>query len=69
MPCGRAMLAKAVPIHGYLSILTQLGARTALHVDLPQRPCGGPNLIDSESSNDGIKLWARKEEVDNLSHT
>ena len=44
---------RAVPIRNYLAILTQLGARTALHVVIPPRPAGGPNLTDGESSNDG----------------
>ena len=42
-----------MPISNYLAVLTQLGARTAVLVELPPRPAGGPNLLDSESSNDG----------------
>ena len=48
--------SRAVPIRNYLAILTQLGARTALHIALLPRPAGGPNLIDNESSDDG-DLW------------
>ena len=48
---------------------TQLGARTALHIALPPRPAGGPNLIDSESSDDGVLLSARKEQVGDALHT
>ena len=55
--------SRAVPIRGYLAILTQLGARTALHVALPPRPAGGPDLIDNESSDDGVLLPAHKEQV------
>ena len=68
-----ALLAKAVRICNYRSILSQLGAHTALHVDLSQRPCGGPNLIDSESSNDGImseharSKWATRHTLDTAS--
>ena len=59
----------AVPIRNYLAILTQLGARTALHIALPPRPAGEPNLIDSESSDDGVLLLARKEQVGDALHT
>ena len=38
----------ATPICNYLSILTQLGARTPLHIAPPEHPAGGPELIDSE---------------------
>ena len=48
--------SRAVPIRNYLAILTQLGPRTVLHIALPPRPAGGPNLIDSESSDDGVLL-------------
>ena len=60
--------AKAVPIRNYLSILNQLSARTTLHVELPQRPAGRPNLIDSESSNDGVMLTACEEKLGNPVH-
>ena len=53
--------SRAVPIRNYLAVLTQLGARTTFHVALPPRPAGGANLINSESSNDGVLLSARKE--------
>ena len=52
--------SRAVPIRNYLAILTQPGARTALHVALPPRSAGGPNLIDNERSNDGFLLSTRK---------
>ena len=58
-----------MPIRNYLAILTQLGARTALHIALPPRPDGGPNLIDSESSHDGILLSARKEQMGDALYT
>ena len=60
--------SRAVPIRNYLAILTQLGARTALHIALAPRAAGGPNLIDSESSNDGVLLSARKEQVGEALH-
>ena len=56
-------LSRAVSIRNYLAVLTQLGARTALHIALPPRPAGGPNSIDSESSDDGVLLSAHKEQV------
>ena len=70
----QALPPKVVPIRHYLSILTQLGARTALQVDLPQvdlppRPAGRPNPLDSESSDDGVILTARKEQVGDTQHT
>ena len=65
----RTLLARAVHIRNYQSILSELGACTALHVELPQRPPRGPNLIDSESSKDGIMHKAREEQVGNLLHT
>ena len=46
---SKELPSRAVPIRNYLAILTQPGARTALHVALLPRPAGGPNLIDSES--------------------
>ena len=49
--------------------LAKLGARTALHIALPLRPAGAPNLIDSESSDDGVVLSARKEQVRDALHT
>ena len=58
-----------MPISNYLAILTQLGARKALPVELPPRPAGGPNLLDSESSSNGILLSARKEQVGDALHT
>ena len=58
---SKELPSRAVPIRNYLAILTQLGARTALHIALPPRPAGGPNLIDSESSYDGVLLSAHKE--------
>ena len=63
--------SRAVPIHNYLAILTQLGAHTALHIALPPRPAGGggANLIDSESSDDGLLLSARKDQVGDALHT
>ena len=64
-----ALPSHAVAIPDYLSNLTQLGARTALHVVLPRRPAGGPNLIDSESSDDGILLAARQDQVGDAQHT
>ena len=39
------------------------------HTALPPRPAGGPNLIDSESSDDGVLLSARKEQVGDALHT
>ena len=51
---------RAVPCN-YVAILSQLGARNALHIALPPRPAGGANTIDSESSDDGVLLSARKE--------
>ena len=61
--------SRAVPIRNYLVILTQLGARTTLHIPLPPRPAGGPNLIDGESSDDGVLLSSRKEQVGDALHT
>ena len=61
--------SRAVPIRNYLAILTQLGACTALHMALPPRPVGGPNLIDSESADGGVLLSARKEQVGDALHT
>ena len=58
-----------MPIRNYLAILSQLGTRTTLHVELPPWPAGGPNLLDSESSGDGILLSARKEQVGDALHT
>ena len=58
-----------MPVRNYLAILTQLGARTALHIALPPRPAGGPNLINSESSDDGVLLSACKEHVEDALHT
>ena len=52
--------SRVVPIRNYLAILTYPGAPSALHVALP-RPTGGPNLMDSKSSDDGVLLSARKE--------
>ena len=66
---SKELPSRAVPIRNYLAILTQLGARTALHIALPPRPAGGPNLIDSESSDDGVLLSARKEQVRDALHT
>ena len=66
---SRELPSRAVPIRNYLAILTQLGTRTALHVELPPRPAGGPNLLDSESSDDGIVPSARKEQVGDALHT
>ena len=66
---SKELPSRAVPIRNYLAILTQLGARTALHIALPPRPAGGPNLIDSESSDDGFLLSARKEQVGDAFHT
>ena len=53
----------ATPIHNYPSILNQLGARTTLHIASPERPAGGPELFDSESSDDGAMLHARTPQV------
>ena len=39
---SKDLASRAVPIRNYLAILTQLGARTALHIALPPRPAGGP---------------------------
>ena len=66
---SKELPSRAVPTRNYLAILTQLGARTALHIALPPRPAGGPNLIDSESSDDGVLLSARKEQVGDALHT
>ena len=66
---GCELPSRAVPIRNYLAILTQLGARTALHVALPPWLAGGPNLIDSESSDDGVLLPSRKEQVGDALHT
>ena len=52
-----------MPICNYLAILTQLGACIVVHVELPPRLAGGPNLLDSESSDAGILLSARHEQV------
>ena len=38
---SKELLSRAVPIRNYLAILTQLGARTALHIALLPRPAGG----------------------------
>ena len=64
----RALPAKAVPIRNYLPILTQFGAGTALHIKLPRRPAGGPNLIHTESSDDGILLAPPDQQVGNPQH-
>ena len=66
---SKELPSRAVPIRNYLAILTQLGACTSLHIALPPRPAGGPNLIDSESSDDGVLLSARKEQVGYALHT
>ena len=66
---SKELPSRAVPIRNYLAILTQLGARTALHIALLLRPAGGPNPIDSESSDDGVVLLARKEQVRDALHT
>ena len=66
---SKELPSRAVPIHNCLATLTQLGARTALHKALPPRPAGGANLIDSESSDDGVLLSARKEQVGDALHT
>ena len=66
---SRELPSRAVPIRNYLAILTQLGACTALHVELPPRPAGGPNLLDNESSDDGILPSARKEQAGDALHT
>ena len=66
---SKELPSRAVPIRNYLAILTQLGACTALHIALPPRPAGGPNLIDSESSDDGVLLSACKEQVGDALHT
>ena len=66
---SKELPSRALPICNYLAILIQLGARTALHMALPPRPAGGPNLIDSESSDDGVLLLARKEQVGDALHT
>ena len=39
---NRKLPSRAVPIRNYLAILSQLGACTALHVELPPRPARGP---------------------------
>ena len=39
---SKELPSRAVPIRNDLAILTQLGARTALHIALPPRPAGGP---------------------------
>ena len=66
---SKELPSRAVSIRNYLAILTQLGARTALHIALPPRPGGGPNLIDSESSDDGVLVSARKEQVGDALYT
>ena len=58
---SKELPSRAVAIRNYLAILTQLGARTALHIALSPRPAGGSNLIDSESSDDCILLSPCKE--------
>ena len=66
---SKELPSRALPIRNYLAILTQLGARTALHIALPPRLARGPNLIDSENSDDGVLLSARKEQVGDALHT
>ena len=66
---SKEMSSRAVPIHNYLAIITRLGACTALHIALPSRPAGGPNLVHSESSDDGVLLSACKEQVVDALHT
>ena len=53
----------ATTTHHYLSILTQLGARTTLHIALPERLAGGLELIDSKNSDDGAMLQGRTPQV------
>ena len=66
---SKELPSRAVCIRNYLAVFTQRGARTALHLALPRRPAGGANLIDSESSDDGVLLSARKEQVGDALHT
>ena len=63
-----AATSRAVPIRNYLAILTQLGARPSLHIARPPRPARGPNLIDSKSTDDGVLLSARKEQMGDALH-
>ena len=65
---SKKLPSRAVPICNYLAILTQLGARTALHIALRPRPAEGCNLIDSESFDDSVLLSTRKEEPDDALH-
>ena len=66
---SKKLPSRVVPICNCMAILTQLSARTALHIALPPRPAGGPNLIDSESSDDTVLPSARKEQVGYSLHT
>ena len=66
---NNVLLSHATPIHNYLSILIQLGARAALHFALSERPAGGPELIDSKSSDNGAVLQACTPQVGDPQHT
>ena len=66
---NRVLPSRAVFIRNYLAMLTELGARTRPHVELPPRSAWGPNLLDSESSSNGILLSAREEQLGDASHT